>query len=153
MLHRVGTSGDFSIQIGNHVYRLVDLFAKTVFAAKPLNVYSTVAGTKIVTKLKANDPIGTIRGYYPQGRGSAKKNYLLVGPSSVDFKAIEYAPDNFIESRLIEQGIKNAQENAAIDDQLKSDENTPWYIKLGKTFLPWAAVAAVGIALINKKKS
>jgi len=149
---QIGAAGDYNLQIGNNIYRLLDLYSKTIYATKPLNVYTTVAAKKIATTLKAGDPIGTVRGYYPAGRGGAKKNYILVGPSSKDIKAIEYDATNFSEDKLLQQGVPNAKQSAEEMKKLQEDSNTPWYMKITKQVLPWAA-GGLGLYLfINSRK-
>jgi|SRR6478735_9458599 len=148
-LQRIGAAGDYSLQIGDNVYRLIDLYSKTLYAAKPLNVYTSPAAVKISAKLKVGDPVGTVRGYYPAGRGSAKKNFVLVGPNSRDLKAIEYDPSNFSETKLEQQGVKTAKQVSDLADKAAEEDKEPWYSNLIKKAGPWVIGGLIGTVAIK----
>lgn len=142
-------AGDISLQIGNGVYRLVDLYTKTLYATKDIPVYSGPAMSKKVYTIKRGEPVGTIRGFYPKGRNGAKANFFLVGPNSKTLSFVPYEPSSFSETKLKQQGTKTQRE--VFDDQVQSDK--PWYMKLTEGVAPWLALAAVGVAYVTSNKS
>lgn len=137
--------GDISLQIGSSIFRLVDLYAKTIYATRELKVYATPSGKKIVATIKAGEPIGTIRGYYPKGRNGAVNNFIIVGPNSKEIFFVPYSASNFSETKLKQQGTKTQQE--LVTDQEK--ENQPWYIKLSGQIVPWVAVGVLGYLFLK----
>ncbi len=135
----INGTGDISLQIGLGIYKLTDLYSKTIYATKALNVYQSPLGKKILYTIKAGDPIGVIRGYYPKGRNGAVDNFIIVGPNTVNLAFVKYAAGNFSEYKLSQQGTKTEKEKA----EKEAAEEQPWYIKLSKQVLPWAFGGAI----------
>lgn len=131
---------DISLQIGTSIYRLKDLYSKTVYATKVLSVYSTPSGKKVIATIKAGEPIGVIQGYYPKGRMGAIDNFLIVGPTTKDNGFVKYASGNFSEYKLQQQGTKTQKEKS--DTEAKEEQ--PWYLKLSGQILPWALLGFIG---------
>lgn len=136
---------DISLQIGTSIYRLKDLYSKTIYATKALNVYSTPSGKKIVATIKAGDPIGIIQGYYPKGRNGSVDNFLIVGPTTKDNGFVKYSANNFSEYKLAQQGTKTQKQKAEEDTK----EEQPWYMKLTGQILPWAVLGFIGYKVLD----
>lgn len=143
----IGAVSDINIQIGNDIYRLIDLYNKTLYSTKELPIYKTYLSPSPTGKTQSNVPVGVVQGFVANGYKGAKQSFFLIGTSSKDTKAIPYAANSFSAAALQQQGTKTAKEvvvNADSADQ-------PWYIKLTKTALPYLLGAGVILYFINKK--
>ena len=142
----IGAISDINIKIGSGIYRMLDLYGKTLYAARKVNVFKSYAGGRPIATVQVGDPIGIVRGYVANGYKGAKQAYLIVGPSSNATTVVPYAPENFSESAIESQGVQTALQKSQSDQS----DLAPWYIKLTKTILPWAVVGLVGYQLLKK---
>ena len=144
----IGSVADINITIGNGVYRLKDVYGKTLYAAKPLPFYKSYLSKTPQGQIKANEIIGIVQGYIANGYKGAKQAFIIVGDNTKNTKVVPYAPGNFSETKLKNQGTKTTGEVLANEDK----EAQPWYIKLAKTAGPFILVAALGYGYINRRK-
>lgn len=144
----IGSVADFNITIGSGVYRLRDLYGKTIYAAKPLRWYKSYLSINPSGKFLTGEPVGIFRGYVANGYKGAKQPFIIVGDNTQNTKVIPYAALNFSESKIKSQGGKTAGEVINKDEA----EAQPWYIKLTKTALPFLVVGLVGYGYLKNKK-
>jgi hypothetical protein len=146
-----------TIRIGSNSYRLTDLYGKTLFATKGIQVFNTFSGRVVSHSLKAGEPVGIVRGFVAKGYKSPKtgtvspRDWLLVGPTNAQVKAVPYAPDNFSERQIREQGAKTVQEQVRRQEQLEQADQQPWYSKLTNTVAPWVIGGVVIYAVVQSK--
>lgn len=147
-------SGDITLEIGSNLYRLIDLYGKTLFSTKKLPVFynfrtvgkNTLYSTRYVSP---SNVVGIVRGYKTIKSGPLKGDYLLVGTNSKALEFVPYDKTNFSESYIKQQGIKTAEEVA------KDAEKTPdaWYVSITKQVMPWLVFGGVGYFLIKGAKN
>ena len=144
----IGSVADINITIGSGVYRLKDLYGKTLYAAKPLPWFKSYLSPKSSGNYKAGEAIGIFQGYVANGYKGAKQAFFIVGDNSQNTKVVPYAPGNFSETKIKSQGGKTAGEVLANEDK----EAQPWYIKLVKTAGPFIALGLLGYGYLKNKR-
>lgn len=145
---RIGSVADANIKIGSDIYRLKDLYTKTLYAAKDIGVYKSYLSLKPINYIKKGSPIGTIQGFTANGYKGAKQSFFHIGPNTQSQVFVPYAADNFSSLDLQKQGVDNAQQ---VIDKAEADSQS-WYVKLTKNILPYALAAVVIVYLIKKNK-
>jgi hypothetical protein len=143
----IAAISDINIKIGSDVYRLKDLYNKTLYSTRELPIFKTYLSKIPIGKTNSNEAIGIVQGFVANGYKGAKGSFFLIGPDTKNTKAIPYAANYFSSTSLQQQGIKNAEEVVQSDE----NQNQPWYIKLTKTALPYLVGAGIIIYFINKK--
>jgi hypothetical protein len=143
----IAAVSDINIKIGNDVYRLKDLYNKTLYSTRSLPIYKTYLSKTPIGKTGSNEAVGIVQGFVANGYKGAKGSYFLIGPDTRNIKAIPYSANYFSSTALQQQGTKNAEEVVKTDE----NEKQPWYIKLTKTALPYLVGAGIIIYFINKK--
>jgi hypothetical protein len=143
----IGSVADLNINIGGQVFRLKDLFGKTLYAAKNVDVYKTYLSKTPISKIKSGEIVGRVQGYVANGYKGARMPFLIIGDNTKNTQVVPYVSSNFSASKLNAQGVKT------VSDLLKQDEAEaqPWYIKSLKTIAPWAFVGIVGFSLLKRK--
>jgi hypothetical protein len=144
----IGSVADFNIQIGSGIYRLKDLYGKTIYAAKPLRWYKSYLSANPSGKHLTGEAVGIFRGYVANGYKGARQPYIIVGDNTQNTHVVPYAAANFSESKIKQQGGKTAGEVVTKDEL----EGQPWYIKFTKTALPFLVIGLVGYGYLKNKK-
>lgn len=147
-------AGDITLEIGSNLYRLIDLYGKTLFSTKKLPVFynfrtvgkNTLYSTRYVSP---SNVVGIVRGYKTIKSGPLMGDYLLVGSNAKSIEFVPYNKANFSETYIKQQGIKTAEEVA------NDSEKTPdaWYVAITKQVMPWLVIGGVGYFLIKGAKN
>jgi hypothetical protein len=143
----IGSVADLNINIGGQVFRLKDLFGKTLYATRDVDIYKTYLSRKPIAKVKSGAIVGRVQGYIANGYKGARMPFLIIGENSRNTQVVPYLSSNFSASKLEAQGVKTVGELVRKDEA----EAQPWYIKSLKTIAPWAAIGIVGYSLIKRK--
>lgn len=139
-----------SIKIGNNFYKLSEIYGKTIYARKKVNLYkSRVKNAPSVATIQAGGLIGIVQGFIANGYKGAVNSFLIIGNSTKDpnMRLVPYAPENFSETAIKDQGGKSTKD--IVKDEIEQQQ--PWYIKLTKAAAPALALAGLAYFLIKKK--
>lgn len=139
-----------SIKIGNNFYRLTEIYGKTIYATKKVNLYKGYkAGSKPVATIPGGSMIGIVQGFIANGYKGAFTSFFIIGTSTKDpnMRLVPYTSDSFSETAITQQGGKSTKD--VVKDAEK--ENEAWYIKLTKTALPIVVIGAGAFLLLRKK--
>lgn len=147
-----------ALRIGNNVYTLRQLFGKTIYAARPLTVFNTFNPRSTISHtVSTGDPVGIVRGFIAKGYRNPKsgtvaaQDFLLVGPTNAQIKCVPYAPGNFSETQIRQQGAKSSSEISRSEAEKEAETNQPWYSKLASTLGPWVLVTVAAATFIKSK--
>ena len=143
----IGTTADLNITIGGQVFRLRDLYGKTLYAAREVGIYKTYLSKQPLTKVKAGSIVGRVQGYIANGYKGARQPFIIIGENSRQTQLVPYSPGNFSASKLEAQGVKTASE--VVRDA--ESEAAPWYVKTAKTLAPWLVVGVLGYGILKRK--
>ena len=138
------------IKIGNNYYKLTELYAKTIYATKKVNLYKSYKpGSKPVGTIPGGSIVGIVQGFIANGYKGSFTSFFIIGANTKDpnMRLVPYSSDSFSETGVKQQGGKSSK------DILKESEkeNEPWYIKLTKTALPIIVIGAGAFLLLRKK--
>jgi hypothetical protein len=143
----IGSVAELNINIGGQVFRLKDLFGKTLYAAKDVDIYKTYLSKTPIAKVKAGAIVGRVQGYIANGYKGARMPFIIIGENTKNTQLVPYLSSNFSASKLEAQGVKTAGELVRKDEA----EAQPWYIKTLKIAAPWAVVGVIGYSLLKRK--
>lgn len=143
----VGSVADINIELSGNIYRLKDLYGKTLYAAKKIAWFKSYLSPKASGTIEKNEVVGIVQGFVQKGYKGAKQSFFIVGPSSNTTKVVPYTPNNFADDKLIEQGLKNVKDQAASDQS----DLAPWYTKVIKQAGPWIIVGIIAYTFVKKK--
>lgn len=143
----IGSVADLNINIGGQVFRLRDLFGKTLYATRDVQVFKTYLSKQPLTTIKSGAIVGRVQGYIANGYKGARMPFIIIGNDTKNTQVVPYSSNNFSANRLQAQGVKTAGE------VVKKDEETaqPWYIKSLKTIAPFALIGLLGYGYIKRK--
>jgi len=143
----IGSTSELNINIGGQLFRLKDLFGKTLYAARDLDIYKTYLSKTPINKVKAGAIVGRVQGYVANGYKGARMPFIIIGENTQNTQVVPYLTGNFSASKLEAQGVKTVGELVRKDEAAAE----PWYIKSLKTVAPWAVVGIVGYSLLKRK--
>jgi len=143
----IGSTAELNINIGGQLFRLKDLFGKTLYAARDLDIYKTYLSKTPINKVKAGAIVGRVQGYVANGYKGARMPFIIIGENTQNTQVVPYLTGNFSASKLEAQGVKTVGELVRKDEAAAE----PWYIKSLKTVTPWAVVGIVGYSLLKRK--
>jgi hypothetical protein len=143
----IGSTAELNINIGGQLFRLKDLFGKTLYAARDLDIYKTYLSKTPINKVKAGAIVGRVQGYVANGYKGARMPFIIIGENTQNTQVVPYLTGNFSASKLEAQGVKTVGELVRKDEAAAE----PWYIKSLKTVAPWAVVGIVGYSLLKRK--
>jgi len=143
----IGSTAELNINIGGQLFRLKDLFGKTLYAARDLDIYKTYLSKTPINKVKAGAIVGRVQGYVANGYKGARMPFIIIGENTQNTQVVPYLTGNFSASKLEAQGVKTVGELVRKDEAAAQ----PWYIKSLKTVAPWAVVGIVGYSLLKRK--
>jgi hypothetical protein len=143
----IGNTSELNINIGGQLFRLKDLFGKTLYAARDLDIYKTYLSKTPINKVKAGAIVGMVRGYVANGYKGARMPFIIIGENIQNTQVVPYLTGNFSASKLEAQGVKTVGELVRKDEAAAE----PWYIKSLKTVAPWAVVGIVGYSILKRK--
>jgi hypothetical protein len=143
----IGSTAELNINIGGQLFRLKDLFGKTLYAARDLDIYKTYLSKTPINKVKAGAIVGRVQGYVANGYKGARMPFIIIGENTQNTQVVPYLTSNFSASKLEAQGVKTVGELVRKDEAAAE----PWYIKSLKTVAPWAVVGIVGYSILKRK--
>ena len=143
----IGSTAELNINIGGQLFRLKDLFGKTLYAARDLDIYKTYLSKAPINKVKAGAIVGRVQGYVANGYKGARMPFIIIGENTQNTQVVPYLTGNFSASKLEAQGVKTVGELVRKDEAAAE----PWYIKSLNTVAPWAVVGIVGYSLLKRK--
>jgi hypothetical protein len=143
----IGSTSELNINIGGQLFRLKDLFGKTLYAARDLDIYKTYLSKTPINKVKAGAIVGRVQGYVANGYKGARMPFIIIGENTQNTQVVPYLTGNFSASKLEAQGVKTVGELVRKDEAAAE----PWYIKSLKTVAPWAVVGIVGYSILKRK--
>jgi hypothetical protein len=143
----IGSTAELNINIGGQLFRLKDLYGKTLYAARDLDIYKTYLSKTPINKVKAGGIVGIVRGYVANGYKGARMPFIIIGINTQNTQVVPYLTGNFTASKLEAQGLKTVGELVRKDEAAAE----PWYIKSLKTVAPWAVVGIVGYSILKRK--
>jgi hypothetical protein len=143
----IGSTAELNINIGGQLFRLKDLFGKTLYAARDLDIYKTYLSKTPINKVKAGAIVGRVQGYVANGYKGARMPFIIIGENTQNTQVVPYLTGNFSASKLEAQGVKTVGELVRKDEAAAE----PWYIKSLKTVAPWAVVGIVGYSILKRK--
>jgi hypothetical protein len=143
----IGSTAELNINIGGQLFRLKDLFGKTLYAARDLDIYKTYLSKTPINKVKAGAIVGRVQGYVANGYKGARMPFIIIGENTQNTQVVPYLTGNFSASKLEAQGVKTVGELVRKDEAAAE----PWYIKSLKTVAPWAVVGVIGYSILKRK--
>jgi hypothetical protein len=143
----IGSTAELNINIGGQLFRLKDLFGKTLYAARDLDIYKTYLSKTPINKVKAGAIVGRVQGYVANSYKGARMPFIIIGENTQNTQVVPYLTGNFSASKLEAQGVKTVGELVRKDEAAAE----PWYIKSLKTVAPWAVVGIVGYSILKRK--
>jgi hypothetical protein len=138
------------IKIGANYYKLTEIYSKTIYARKKVNLYKSYKpGSKPVATIPAGSIVGIVQGFIANGYKGSFTSFFIIGANTRDpnMRLVPYTSDNFSETALAQQGGKSSKDILKEEKQ----ESEPWYIKLTKTALPIIVIGAGAFLLLRKK--
>jgi hypothetical protein len=141
-----------SIKIQNEYFTDVQLYGKTLFAAKDIQMYFSPLANKKLGVIKKGQPIGTFQIFNVAQPGKGRNFPTIgVGRTTNALTFFKYESNAIDTTSLKKQGTRTTSEEVIEAAKEEQNANKSWYEKLASNILPYAAFVAIAIVFIKKK--
>lgn len=144
--------GKVAIKIQNEYFTDVQLYGKTLYAAKDITMYFSPLLKKQLGVIKRGQPIGTFQVFNPAQPGKNRNfSTIGVGRTTNALTFFKYENDAIQSTALKRQGTRTTSEEVIEAAKEEQSANKTWYEKLAANILPYAAGVAIAFFIIQKK--
>jgi hypothetical protein len=141
-----------AIKIQNEYFTDIQLYGKTLYAAKDIPMYFSPLLKKQLGVIKRGQPIGTFQVFNPaQPAKNINFPTIGVGRTTNALTFFKYENDVIQSAALKRQGTRTTSEEVIEAAKEEQNANKTWYEKLAENILPYAAGVAIAFFIIQKK--